>query len=254
MFLKRSLVSGANLAMAAALAGVGSAHADPGLGLVECEQNPHPGCELVAGTGGGNSAGGGGTGGASGGHANTATSVVNCGGPLDPLCSANGAIQNSAPSPADLAQLARSQLHLPAPGIAANPTGEQLVYLPTWLWLRDGWREVSATAAVPGVSVTAVARPRAVTWSMGDGSVVSCTGPGMAFPEGGDPRSPSPTCGYTYRSSSAGQPNQVYRVTATMHWTVAWSGAGAGGSFPELTTTSNTAFRVAEAQAVNSGG
>jgi hypothetical protein len=64
----------------------------------------------------------------------------------------------------------------------------------------------------------------------------------------------SPTCGYTYRTSSAGQPDQAYPVSATVQWTVTWSGAGQAGAFPNMTTAATTAFRVAESQAVNVGG
>jgi hypothetical protein len=159
------------------------------------------------------------------------------------------------PSPAELAAQARSQLRLPSLKIAANPAGEQLVGLPTWLWMdRSSWKDVSATAAVPGVSVTAVARPSRVSWSMGDGTAVSCTGPGVAFPVGTDPRSGSPECGHTYRSSSAGQPSQAFAVSATVYWTVTWSGAGQSGAFPDMTTTSSATFRVAESQALATGG
>lgn len=88
---------------------------------------------------------------------------------------------------------------------------------------------------------------------MGDGSSVRCTGRGTPYEskKGSDPKSSSPDCGYTYRSSSAGEPSDAYRVTATVHWTVTWSGAGQSGSFADLTTTSSAAFRVAESQAVN---
>jgi hypothetical protein len=161
-----------------------------------------------------------------------------------------------APSPAQLAQTALNQLRLPTPTIAANPSldNEQLVTLPTWLWLAGGWSQVSATAQVPGVSVTAVATPTSVSWSMGDGTGVTCTGPGTPFPVGSDPQSVSPTCGYTYRVSSAGQPNQAFPVTATVHWTVTWSGAGQAGVFPDMTTVGAAAIRVAESQAINTGG
>lgn len=158
------------------------------------------------------------------------------------------------PSPAELAAQARNQLRLPAPKIQANPVGDQLVSLPTWLWLdRSSWGDVSATASVPGVSVTAVARPTSVTWSMGDGSSVTCTGPGTAFPAGADPKSASPDCGYTYRTSSAGQRGEAFGVTATVHWTVTWSGAGQSGVFPNMTTTGSAAFRVAESQGITTG-
>ncbi|HEY8986484.1 MAG TPA: hypothetical protein VIU15_43800 [Streptomyces sp.] len=156
------------------------------------------------------------------------------------------------PSPAQLAQVAREQLRLPSPQIQASPAGEQLVNLPTWLWLDRGvWDPVSATASVPGVSVTAVARPKSVVWAMGDGSSVTCDGPGTPYGARANPKSTSPDCGYTYRSSSAEQPSSAYAVSATVHWTVSWSGAGQSGVFPGLTTTSNAGFRVAESQALN---
>ncbi|MDQ0772960.1 hypothetical protein QF026_001426 [Streptomyces aurantiacus] len=43
-------------------------------------------------------------------------------------------------------------------------------------------------------------------------------------------------------------------MSATVHWTVTWTGAGQSGAFPGLTTTSTAAFRVAESQALNNGG
>jgi hypothetical protein len=63
----------------------------------------------------------------------------------------------------------------------------------------------------------------------------------------------SPDCGYTYHSSSAGQPGQAYSVTAIVHWTITWSGAGQGGTFPDITTQATVGFRVAESQAINTG-
>jgi hypothetical protein len=173
-----------------------------------------------------------------------------------PVWIANGPHSGAAglPSPVELARRARKQLRLPTPMIAANPAGEQLVTLPTWLWLSGGWAPMSATASVGDVSVTAVATPRSVSWSMGDGTTLTCTGPGTPFRSGSDPTSASPDCGHTYRSSSAGQAGQAFAVSATVHWTVRWSGAGQGGTFPDLTTTSTAALRVAEVQALNTGG
>lgn len=163
--------------------------------------------------------------------------------------------QPGAPlSPAGLAQQARSQLRLPVPKVKANPVGDQLVNLPTWLWLdRGSWGPVSATAAVPGVSVTAVATPTSVMWSMGDGDSVTCNGPGTPFTSGGDPQRASPDCGYTYHTSSAGQPGEAFPVTATVHWTVRWSGAGQNGTFPNMTTTATVPFRVAESEGITTG-
>lgn len=177
---------------------------------------------------------------------------------VDGVCSASGAIQTPeyvpALTPAEVARLARRQLRLPAPAIAANPSSEQLVTLPTWLWLSSGWQQQSATASVPGVSVTAVARPTSLVWSMGDGATVTCRDAGIPFPADGDPRASSPACGHTYQSSSAGQPNDAYPVAATVHWSITWSGAGQAGEFPDMTTTATTDFRVVESQAINTGG
>lgn len=158
------------------------------------------------------------------------------------------------PSPEEMAQRARSQLRLPSPKIVSNPAGTQLVNLPTWLWLdRDSWGARSATASVPGVSVTAVATSTSASWSMGDGANVTCAGPGTPFPAGGDAAAASPDCGHTYHRSSASAPDQQFPSVATVHWTVTWSGAGASGTFPDMTTSANAAFRVAEAQALGTG-
>ncbi|MFF7982860.1 ATP/GTP-binding protein [Streptomyces sp. NPDC007901] len=159
------------------------------------------------------------------------------------------------PTPAQLAEVARRQLRLSSPRIRANPADEQLVGLPTWLWLARGeWKAVSATASVPGVSVTAVARPGSVVWTTGDGNSVTCKGPGTPYGSGAGAKSASPDCGYTYLTSSAGQPQGAFAVSATVHWTVTWSGAGQTGVYPDMTTTSNADFRVAESQALNNNG
>ncbi|MFE9748256.1 hypothetical protein ACFYOT_25400 [Saccharothrix saharensis] len=158
-----------------------------------------------------------------------------------------------AVSPQQLAELARNRLRLPSATIAASPAGTQLVNLPTWLWLSGGWEEVSASASVPSVSVTAVAKPISAAWSMGDGGSVTCPGPGTPFTAGRDPRNGSPDCGYTYSASSAGQPADAYTVTVTVTWTVTWSGAGQGGSLPNMTTSTSSAFRVAESHGIATG-
>jgi hypothetical protein len=168
-----------------------------------------------------------------------------------PIWIPNG--QPAAASPEAVAEMARRQLHPPAPSIATNPVGEQLVNVPTWLWLSSRWEPVSSTASVPGTSVTAVATPTAVDWSMGDGTTITCHGPGTPFPSDRDPTAASPTCGHTYRQSSVDQPRQEFQVSAAVHWTVRWSGAGREGVFPDMTTTSHTAFRVAESHALNTG-
>lgn len=153
---------------------------------------------------------------------------------------------STGPSVVEVAQRAYSQLYLRSPQIGVSPATEQLVRLPTWLWLDPAdWAEVSATASVPGVSVTAVATPKSVSWSMGDGGSITCDGPGTAFTTGDDPAAESPDCGYTYTT-----PSELFEVSATVEWTVTWSGAGQSGVFPGLTTSSSTQVRVVESQAL----
>jgi hypothetical protein len=160
-----------------------------------------------------------------------------------------------APDPEALAEQARNQLRLPGPKIVMNPSVNQLVGLPTWLWLdAAGWNQVAATAAAGGVSVTAVAKPTQVTWSLGDGGTVMCAGPGTPFAAGGDPKNASPDCGYTYHHRSLGTPGGTFAVTATVRWDVTWAGAGQTGAFQGLTTVSTTQARVIDVPALTTGG
>jgi hypothetical protein len=154
-------------------------------------------------------------------------------------------------SPAVLARQARNSLRLPTVAIDMNPPGDQLVNLQVWLALDPAsWKAQSATASVPGVSVTATARPVQVTWSMGDGSTRTCDGPGTAWTSGTNPAQASPDCGYVYRRSSAGAPGGTYTVTVTVTWQVTWAGAGQTGTVPGLETTGQMQTRVQESQAV----
>lgn len=165
-------------------------------------------------------------------------------------CELAGVMITLAPAmtPGDVARLARGQLRLPRPEIGANPAGDQLVNLSTWLYLASGWQTESATASVPGISVTATATPTSVTWSMGDGTTVDCASPGVQYRRGADPRSKSPECGHTYRRSSG---HTTFAVSATVRWSIAWSGGGETGTLPDLTTTGSSQFRVRESQALN---
>lgn len=165
-----------------------------------------------------------------------------------------GVAPGSKPDPAVLARQARNEVHLPSTRIVLSPTGQQLVNLPTWLAItRPGYTAQSASAAVPGESVTATATPTSVVWSTGDGTTVTCHGPGTVYTTSDDPSSSSPTCGHTYRVSSANQPGGVFVVTATVQWSVAWAGGGQRGTFPDLTTTATVRVPVAESQALTTG-
>lgn len=154
-------------------------------------------------------------------------------------------------TPEQLAQQAIKQLPIDGPdiGMAPGPGKEGLVGLPVWMWTdvtAATWGPATATAAVPGLSVTATAKASKIVWRMGDGDTVTCTGPGTPYSTSRGGAS-SPDCGHTYTAPSAGQTNDAYRVTATTTWDVTWVGGGATG---RLTTTraSVTTARIGEMQ------
>lgn len=167
----------------------------------------------------------------------------------------SGTPQPTLPSPAQLAAQAVAQLGLAGPDIQTSPpaAADQVVGLPTWLWTpvtATTWGRHSATAAVPGESVTATVTAERIVWDLGDGTTVTCDGPGTPYQPVMDPHAASPTCGHTYTASSAGRPNQMFPVTATTSWSVTWAGAGRQGQLT-VQRSSRTTLRVVEAQAVN---
>lgn len=159
--------------------------------------------------------------------------------------------QSPAPVVGLVALHATSRLTLPTLSTQASPAGTQLVRLPSWWWTAPAsWRVQSATASVPGISVTATATPYKAVWDAGDGSEpVTCTGPGTAW-TGGDALAASPTCGHTYQRSSASAPDGAFTLRTTVRWRISWAGGGATGAEPDLTTTETTRVRVAESQAL----
>jgi hypothetical protein len=158
------------------------------------------------------------------------------------------------PDPAVLAAQAESKLALIKPEADSSPAIglPQTVQLPTWTWMpRVLWLPVSATAAVPGESVTATATPAALSFSWGDGTSSTCQGPGTPYASGStDPSLPSPTCGHTYRVTSAAAPGQQFQVTATLTWQITWVGGGQSGTFPDMTTIATARWTVQQVESV----
>ncbi|SCG77863.1 hypothetical protein [Micromonospora inositola] len=259
------------------------AMADGGMGGVTCDQTPTaPECQVTAGTPG--SPGGAGSGGDGNGGSGDGS-----GGGSDSPCTYMKLPQQQAPPPgagpgawyeqsclqdgigsqqvvwladgqvADpeaLARVAVSRLRLPAPAIRRNPSAAAgvLAQVPVWWWVDPStWGQRSATASVPGMSVTATATPVRVVWRPGDGTGdVVCQGPGTPWRPGSDPRAAS-SCGHTYRVSSAGAPGNAFTLTATVTWSVSWAGGGRSAVVPPLTTTGSVRLPVAESQATVTG-
>ncbi|MGW7310750.1 ATP/GTP-binding protein [Streptomyces sp. NPDC054835] len=157
--------------------------------------------------------------------------------------------------PETLARRAVDSMRLDGPTIASPRTaGTYLVGMPMWMWATPSpstFGPTTATATAGGVTVTATATVSSVAWAMGDGTTVTCTGPGTPYtPDRG--KSPSPTCGHRYEQAAYGQPGERYKGSATTTWTVEWT-APALGDAGTLTETRRTPFtvRVVEMQALN---
>lgn len=166
-----------------------------------------------------------------------------------------------AVDPRSLALQAENSISLPDPTLRLDPSGTSVVGLATWLWI-DGaiWHDESVTATAGPVSATAVARPVAVRWTTGDGSVVVCRGPGTPYSLGLPAALQATDCAHEYVRTSAGQPaldgnsdNGAFVVTATVEWSVTWTSVGVagGGALPTLYTSGAALLRVAQVESVN---
>jgi hypothetical protein len=158
--------------------------------------------------------------------------------------------------PVDLEQLARhavDEMNLRAIeiGLSVPDLPDRMIYTgaPVWMWTADpspattGPNRLSASAG--GVTVTARARLASITWSMGDGRRVVCTGERRARGTVYKPRygmAESPTCGYRYKHPAA-----KVGIAAASHWVVDWAGSGQSGTF-EFDLTRRTTRPVGEIQ------
>ena len=167
-------------------------------------------------------------------------------------------------SPGVVAQQAEGLLRLPSPAVHLNPEREALVGLPEWFWLDSTqWRSLSQRTQAGPVWARVTAAPTSTTWDPGDGSpVVTCSGPGTPYDRSKPATSQSSDCTYTYTHSSAGQPqtgpaanDRFFTVTVTTTWSVSWVGSGgAAGTLPVISRSRTFPLRVAERQAVVTGG
>lgn len=158
--------------------------------------------------------------------------------------------------PRELAEQALDRVALPQPEIRMNPSAATgaVTNVETWLWIDPSqWQPVTASASAGTVTVTTTATPDRVVFDMGNGDKVTCTGPGTPY----DPRRPASgqktRCAYTYRRSSAHQPDGRYVVTSRVFYRVGWSASGivAGGALAPISQTGSVRLRVAEIQALN---
>lgn len=167
----------------------------------------------------------------------------------------------AAVDPAVLAQQALSTLTVPSPTTGRYPAGIlqegqpfTVVNAYTWFWTDPGsFRALTARADAGGVWAQVTVTPTALSFTPGDGAAtVSCPGPGAAWQPGDGVWAASPAgCDYRYPHSSIRQPDGQVTAMYGIQWSVTWtSSTGATGTLPNLTTTSNETFAVAEVQSV----
>jgi hypothetical protein len=145
--------------------------------------------------------------------------------------------------------VARLRLTAPTPSVGPPPSINRwkmaAVGYPLWLWV-DGTTDPAPVTDSDGpLSVSLDARVTSITFDMGDGHTVSCTGTGTRWTKEVAAGKPSPTCGYTYTKPSL--PKGDYSVTATTHWAVDWNINGATGTLPYV-QSATTAVPVGELQ------
>ncbi|HEX9991810.1 MAG TPA: hypothetical protein VGB14_02680 [Acidimicrobiales bacterium] len=152
------------------------------------------------------------------------------------------------PTPEEIAEELVGELDPPPPDVHTNPPadGDQLVGVPTWLWVSN-WRPVSVSDR--GVTVTA--RPVVTYWDLGTGDPVVECGRGTPYDPSRPPDAQSTDCSYTYQWSSADEPGGVWDAAVSMVWAVTWTGpGGTGGSFGYGATETGFPLRSVEVQAV----
>lgn len=245
------------LALAFVVASVVPSLTDEFFGRAECGTVGGPGCDVGAESGGGSpgTPGGGGTdsGDGEGAQETSAEPACEVAGSLARCSTTVGGGGEAAEEEVDfeaLAFAARAAFSLSEPSISMSPSADApvLVRVPVWMWIdTEAWQEETATATVPGGSVTVAATPATTSWAMGDGTTVDCEGSGTAYdPAAHEPDEESPDCGHTYTSA-----NSSYDLTASLSWEVEWSSSdGEGGALPALVTETSTSVRVIESSGV----
>ena len=150
---------------------------------------------------------------------------------------------------------ARKTHHDDPPG--TQPYRRTWVGVPVWLWVANPkpltYGPYTQTATLGGVTVTARATVTQVDWTSGDGNHATCAA-GTPFDSStwaDQAAADSPTCGFRFQRTSAEQPDGVWNVTATSHWTVSWVGGGQTGTIQLTNLTATTPVQVGELQSVN---
>ncbi len=164
-------------------------------------------------------------------------------------CQPAAPVATVAPETVARAAVARLQLAAPTPTVGPPPSINRwkmaAVGYPLWLWVEGNTSPSPVTVTNGPLSVSLRAHVTGITFDMGDGHTVSCTGGGSRWTRDVAAGTPSPTCGYRYRKPSL--PDGSYTITATTRWAVDWNINGTTGTIP-YSQTATTSLPVGELQ------
>jgi hypothetical protein len=141
-----------------------------------------------------------------------------------------------------LAEYAYDEIDIPETEIELSPSGDQIVNLPTWIWMQAADlepRTVRAELPINGVWAETTAEPVSLTIDAGteDAQLFPSSGECALRDDGriGEPWDESregedPPCGLTYLRSTHG--TGPYELTASLTWEVYWTGSQTEGRNP----------------------
>jgi hypothetical protein len=178
----------------------------------------------------------------------TGRDAGSCRQPAPPLTSGDSVPASNGPpaqliTPAQAGAITAARLKIPtvAPGIGPSPDLNRwnmaAVGYPLWLWA-DGPTQVGPVSdSVAGLSVSLRAEVTSLTFRMGDGTTVTCSGAGDQWTRAVEPGTKAPSCGHTYTKPSL--PKGNYKVAALTEWAVTWTANGQSGviNVPAVQTT-----------------
>lgn len=129
--------------------------------------------------------------------------------------------------PAALARQASGELPLATAQVrtAPQPPDYSIVTVENWLWIpREQWVPLRKTVTAGSTSVTATARPSQVVWDMGEGSV-TCYDEGRPWRLGMTDAAQT-RCKFAYATTSIGEPDERFSISATIQYAVTWTCSG----------------------------
>ena len=170
-------------------------------------------------------------------------------------------VRDEPPEP--VAVLALSDLKsrlIGAPVPELSPSTVGYVNLETWL-ATDDPGALSATATIPGLSVTATATVVSTTWTTGDTSdtaddIVVCDGVGVAWTTA-TPDDEAAPCGHTYSSHGSDVlGSEPFTITVAHTWHVTWQAStGESGDLGTINgPTTTITYEVREIQPIGIQG